>query len=66
MIRQDIKLHHDALSGEYRKALRMAVEALTWCGLTEEDFCELRDRFDEYVELVVRDMASGRNSDGME
>lgn len=28
MIRNDIKLHHDDLSGQYRKALRMAIEAL--------------------------------------
>ena len=59
MIRRDLKLHHNGMSGEYRNALRMAAEALTWCGLTEEDFCELRDRFGEYVEFVVRDMASG-------
>lgn len=28
MIRNDMKLHHDDLSGTYRKALRMAVNAL--------------------------------------
>ena len=28
MIRNDMKLHHDALSGEYRKALSMAISAL--------------------------------------
>ena len=28
MIRNDIKLHHDYLSGEYRKALGMAIKAL--------------------------------------
>lgn len=28
MIRNDMKLHHDYLSGEYRKALGMAVKAL--------------------------------------
>lgn len=28
MIQNDIKLHHDYLSGEYRKALRMAIKAL--------------------------------------
>ena len=28
MIRNDIKLHHDALSGKYRKALSMAISAL--------------------------------------
>lgn len=28
MIRDDIRLHHDFLSGEYRKALRMAIDAL--------------------------------------
>lgn len=28
MIRNDMKLHHDYLSGEYRKALGMAVNAL--------------------------------------
>ena len=28
MTRNDIKLHHDALSGEYRKALSMAISAL--------------------------------------
>ena len=27
-IRHDISLHHDYLSGEYRKALRMAVDSL--------------------------------------
>ena len=29
MIQDDMRLHHDYLSGEYRKALRMAIEALT-------------------------------------
>ena len=29
MIRNDMKLHHDSLSGEYRKALRMAISALS-------------------------------------
>lgn len=28
--------------------------------LTEEDYTELRDRFGEYVEFVVRDMISGK------
>lgn len=28
MIRDDIRLHHDFLSGEYRKALRMAIDVL--------------------------------------
>lgn len=28
MIRNDMKLHHDYLSGEYRKALKMAISAL--------------------------------------
>lgn len=28
--------------------------------LSEEDFLELRDRFGEYVEFVVRDMISGK------
>ena len=28
MIQNDIKLHHDYLSGTYRKALNMAIEAL--------------------------------------
>lgn len=28
MIRDDMRLHHDFLSGEYRKALNMAIEAL--------------------------------------
>lgn len=29
MIKDDIRLHHDSLSGKYRHALRMAVEALS-------------------------------------
>lgn len=29
--------------------------------LTEEDYTELRDRFGEYVEFVVRDMVSGED-----
>ena len=28
--------------------------------LTEEDYTELRDRFGEYVEFVVRDMIAGK------
>ena len=28
MIRDDMRLHHDSLSGTYRKALNMAIEAL--------------------------------------
>ena len=28
MIENDMKLHHDHLSGKYRQALRMAVDAL--------------------------------------
>lgn len=28
--------------------------------LTEEDYIELRDRFGEYVEFVVRDMITGK------
>ena len=28
--------------------------------LTEEDYIELRDRFGEYVEFVVRDMVTGK------
>ena len=28
MIRNDMKLHHDSLSGEYRKALSMSISAL--------------------------------------
>lgn len=28
--------------------------------LTEEDYTELRDRFGEYVEFVVRDMVEGK------
>lgn len=28
MIENDMKLHHDYLSGKYRQALRMAVDAL--------------------------------------
>lgn len=28
--------------------------------LTEEDYTELRDRFGEYVEFVVRDMIEGK------
>lgn len=28
MIRDDIRLHHDFMSGEYRKALRMAIDVL--------------------------------------
>ena len=28
--------------------------------LTEEDYTELRDRFGEYVEFVVRDMITGK------
>lgn len=28
MIRNDLRLHHDYLSGQYRKALKMAIEAL--------------------------------------
>lgn len=31
MIRNDMKLHHDYLSGEYRKALGMAIAALEKC-----------------------------------
>jgi len=33
MIRNDMKLHHDYLSGQYRKALNMAIDAL----LKEQD-----------------------------
>ena len=29
MIQNDLKLHHDYLSGDYRKALHMAIEALS-------------------------------------
>lgn len=29
MIKDDVRLHHDHLSGKYRKALRMAIEALS-------------------------------------
>lgn len=28
MIRNDMKIHHDYLSGQYRKALNMAIDAL--------------------------------------
>lgn len=39
MIRNDMKLHHDSLSGKYRKALRMAINALEkrerWIPVTE-------------------------------
>lgn len=31
MIRNDMKLHHDYLSGKYRKALGMAIKALEKC-----------------------------------
>lgn len=29
MIKDDMRLHHDYLSGEYRKALKLAISALT-------------------------------------
>ena len=39
MIRNDMKLHHDSLSGKYRKALKMAINALEkrerWIPVTE-------------------------------
>lgn len=30
------------------------------CPIMEEDYTELRDRFGEYVEFVVRDMITGK------
>lgn len=49
MIRNDMKLHHDSLSGEYRKALRMAISALSqpqrmrgkWINVTKTGGAEL-------------------------
>ena len=40
MIQNDMRLHHDYLSGDYRKALRLAIEALQqpeqrWIPVTE-------------------------------
>lgn len=40
MIQNDMRLHHDYLSGDYRKALRLAIEALQqpeqrWISVTE-------------------------------
>lgn len=48
MIRNDMKLHHDYLSGQYRKALNMAINAL----LKEQEPKTIRG-FADTVEGVV-------------
>ena len=52
----------DNHGSDYDEALKMGIKALNAdlpTILTEDDFMELRDRFGEYVEGTVRDMASG-------
>jgi len=52
----------DSQGSDYDTALKMGIKALNanlHTILTEDDFMELRDRFGEYVEGTVRDMASG-------
>ena len=55
MIRNDMKLHHDYLSGQYRKALNMAIDAL----LKEQ---EAKQPIHVYEEFQEHDWC--RNEDG--
>ena len=50
MISNDMKLHHDYLSGQYRKALNMAIDALS----KEQNDCENCAIAIEDRQLVVR------------
>ena len=53
MITDDMQLHHDYLSGNYRKALKMAIEALqTQQKQTTCDFCH-EDR-DGYIKPIEK------------
>lgn len=57
----------DGYYTEYERIIKEedAIEAISMLPsagpLTEEDYTELRDRFGEYVEFVVRDMVSGED-----
>ena len=51
MIQDDIRIHHDALSGKYRKALRIAIEALEQPEIVQCKDCRKGTVLDEcYVE----------------
>ena len=53
MIQNDIKLHHDYLSGKYRKALKKAIKALE---AQEWILCSERlPKYEEEVIVSVRD-----------
>lgn len=57
----------DGYYTEYERIIKEedAIEAISMLPsaepLTEKDYAELRDRFGEYVEFVVRDMVSGED-----
>lgn len=57
----------DGYYTEYERIIKEedAIEAISMLPsaepLTEEDYTELRDRFGEYVEFIVRDMVSGED-----
>lgn len=42
-IQNDLRLHHDDLSGDYRKALRIAIEALQQPEIVRCKDCEFTD-----------------------
>ena len=44
-IQNDLKLHHDYLSGDYRKALRIAIEALQQPEVIRCKDCKYRNEY---------------------
>lgn len=52
MIKNDIHLHRDYLSGEYRKALKMAISALEQPEIIRCKDCKHRPEKDSFIALT--------------
>lgn len=67
MIRNDMKLHHDALSGEYRKALKMAIKALekceNWTQKEEKEFDHEKKADDPWIPFKLRPLTEEEKED---
>lgn len=62
MIENDIRIHHDNLSGNYRKALRMAIYALEQ---PEQKWLSVKERLPEYGQAVLVALDGGSMTDGV-
>lgn len=62
-IQNDLKLHHDYLSSDYRKSLRMAIEALQQPEIVRCEDCKYYRQYDDQDDLCVYTMTSVTTDD---